>query len=293
MDRAPPAAARRRRRASERRQPGGGASPPGAASSRRSPSSGRSCSSSRICTGPTTACSTSSTSSSSWASGVPLLVVGTARPELLAAPARLGRRQAERARRSRSSPLVRRGDRAALVAGAARAAPRLDEQTQARRCSTRAGGNPLYAEQYAPRPRAERRTTCSGCRRRCRGSSPPGSTRSPRRRSGCSRTPRSSARCSGSGALEAVDGVTRWQAEELLHALERKEFVQRAPQLLGRRRERVRLPPRCSSATSPTARSRAPARSPSTDAPPTGSSRSDDPTITPRCSRTTTCRRSS
>ena len=30
------------------------------------------------------------------------------------------------------------------------------------------------------------------------------------------------------GAVEAVDGVTRWQAEELLHALERKEFVRRS-----------------------------------------------------------------
>ena len=29
------------------------------------------------------------------------------------------------------------------------------------------------------------------------------------------------------GAVEAVEGVTRWQAEELLYALERKEFVQR------------------------------------------------------------------
>jgi class 3 adenylate cyclase/tetratricopeptide (TPR) repeat protein len=30
------------------------------------------------------------------------------------------------------------------------------------------------------------------------------------------------------GAVEAVDGLTRWQAEELLHVLERKEFVQRS-----------------------------------------------------------------
>ena len=30
------------------------------------------------------------------------------------------------------------------------------------------------------------------------------------------------------GAVEAVDGLTRWEAEELLHVLERKEFVQRA-----------------------------------------------------------------
>ena len=30
------------------------------------------------------------------------------------------------------------------------------------------------------------------------------------------------------GAVEAIDGVTRWQAEELLHTLERKEFVQRS-----------------------------------------------------------------
>ena len=47
------------------------------------PSSDRSCSSSRISTGPTTACSTSSTTSPSGSTTVPLLIVATARPELL------------------------------------------------------------------------------------------------------------------------------------------------------------------------------------------------------------------
>ena len=55
----------------------------GAASSRPSPTVIRSSWSSRTCTGPTTRCSTSSTTWLDWASGVPMLVVCTARPELL------------------------------------------------------------------------------------------------------------------------------------------------------------------------------------------------------------------
>ncbi len=57
-------------------------SPPGGRSSSRSPSAGRSCSSSKTSTGPTTACSTSSTTSRTGRAGVPLLVLCTARPEL-------------------------------------------------------------------------------------------------------------------------------------------------------------------------------------------------------------------
>ena len=66
------------RRVPERRR-----TAPGGASSRRSPSAGPACSCSKTSTGRTTACSTSSTSSSTGSGSVPLLVVGTARPELL------------------------------------------------------------------------------------------------------------------------------------------------------------------------------------------------------------------
>ena len=168
------------------------------------------------------------------------------------------------------------------------------------RCSTRetqeallarAGGNPLYAEQYA-RILLERGDLRS-CPRRCRASSPPGSTRSPRRRSGCCRTRPWSARSSGWAPSRRSTASTRGQAEELLHALERKEFVQRARALVGRRRERVRLPP----PADPRRRLRPdPAGGPlatSTGARPPGSSRSAAPRIRPRCSPTTTWRRSS
>ena len=46
-------------------------------------------------------------------------------------------------------------------------------------------------------------------------------------RNGCCKPPRWSARCFGWGPSKRWNGVTRWQAEELLYALERKEFVQR------------------------------------------------------------------
>ena len=46
----------------------------------------------------------------------------------------------------------------------------------------------------------------TGCPSRCKGSSPPGSTRFPSRRSGCSRTPRWSGRSSGSGPSRRSTG---------------------------------------------------------------------------------------
>ena len=80
-----------------------------------------------------------------WMTDVPLLVVATARPELLERRPGLGRRQARTPRRSRSQPLsdeqTARADRAPL------ARPLLAADTQ-QTLLERAGGNPLYAEQF-------------------------------------------------------------------------------------------------------------------------------------------------
>ena len=71
--------------------------PPGAGSWRRWPTVVRWCWSSRTCTGPTTALLDFIDHLADWSSDVPMLVVCTARPELLDRRARLGRRQAKRA----------------------------------------------------------------------------------------------------------------------------------------------------------------------------------------------------
>ena len=96
------------------------------------------------------------------------------------------------------------------------------------------------------------------------------------------------------GAVEAVDGVTRWQAEELLHALERKEFVQRAREL---RRSAARASTRSRhllirdvayGQIPRAARSQKHQHAAALDR--VARTR---PRIRPRCSPTTTCRRSS
>ena len=173
-----PATRRARRRARARR------SPPGGASSRRWRSSARSCSSSRICTGPTTSCSTSSTSSSTGSTGVPLLVVCTARPELLerrpagaAASATrstvslspLDERRHGAARRGAARPGAAAGGDASGAARARRRQPALRRAVRAHARGTRRGHR--------------------ACRRRCRGSSRRGSTCSRPTRRRCSRTP--------------------------------------------------------------------------------------------------------
>ena len=104
------------------------------------------------------------------------------------------------------------------------------------------------------------------------------------RRRSSSRTPRSSAGSSGSGAL----GRERWTLEERLHSLERKEFVrrERRSSVAGEdeyafRHALVRdvayeqIPRAAAGGEAPRAR-------------PSGSSRSAGPRTTPRCSPTTT-----
>ena len=270
-----PAPARRARRA----RPTGGErrarrSRPGAGSSRRSPSSGRSCSCSRICTGPTTPCSTSSTSSST---GRAASRCSSSAPPARAAraPAGLGRRQAERARRSALVAALRRRHRAADRA----------------RCSSGRACRPRRRRRCSRAPAATRSTRSSS--RGCSSSAArPSELPLPETVQGII-----AARLDGSptsekrllqdaavvgkvfwpAALAALDGLDAATLERALHALERKEFVRRERRSVGGGRERVRLPPRAR----PRRRLRPDpargARRRSIVAPPSGSSRSGRP----------------
>ena len=155
------------------------------------------------------------------ASGVPLLVLATARPELLQRRAGWGGGKANAL--TISLPPLSNDDTAGLV-DALLDQPQLEAQTR-EALLARVGGNPLYAEQYArvllergdviDLPEAiqgiiaARLDSLSEDEKRLL----------------------QAAAVVGEvfwlGAVEAVDGVTRWHAEELLYALERKEFVQR------------------------------------------------------------------
>jgi AAA ATPase domain len=156
------------------------------------------------------------------ASGVPLLVLGTARPELLQRRSGWGGGKPNALAIS-LSPLS--DEETARLVEALLERPLLEAQTQ-EALLARAGGNPLYAEQYA-RILLERGDvldvpeTVQGIvaarldalseeeKRLLQDAAVVG-------------------KVFWLGAVEAVDGVTRWQAEELLYQLERKEFVQRS-----------------------------------------------------------------
>jgi hypothetical protein len=151
-----------------------------------------------------------------------LLVLGTARPELLQRRSGWGGGKPNALAIS-LSPLS--DEETARLVQALLKRPLLEAQTQ-EALLARAGGNPLYAEQYA-RILLERGDvlevpeTVQGIiaarldalseeeKRLLQDAAVVG-------------------KVFWLGAVEAVDGVTRWQAEELLHALERKEFVQRS-----------------------------------------------------------------
>ena len=157
-------------------------------SSKGLPSKARWCSSSRTCSGPTTALLGFIDHLVDWASGVPILTVCTARPELLAAAA-AGAAASRTPPRSRSRR-SRRTDTARLVHTLLERAV-LPAEVQAA-VLARAGGNPLYAEEFA-RMLAERgpaATPRSPYRSPCTASSPRGSTRCRPARKPCCRTPR-------------------------------------------------------------------------------------------------------
>ena len=252
------------------------------------PSSGRSCSSSRTSTGPTTGCSTSSTTSPSWATTVPLLIVATARPELL--ERRPGWGGGKRNAFTLSlAPLARRRDRAAppaparprrarrrRAAGRARSAPRATRSTPR---STR-GCSPSTAASDLPLPETVQGLIAAridGLARR-------------RRRS------LQDASVHRQGLLARRVAARRRATSARAAARARAQGVRPPrPPLLGRRRDAVRVPPRAR----PRRRLRPdPARASgprSIAARPSGSGRSPAtaPRTTPRCSPTTTGRRSS
>ena len=175
--------------------------------------------------------------------------VGTARPELSSA-GRLGRREAERDDDLALAAV--RGRDGAADRGAP-GAPVLPAATQAALLA-RAGGKPLYAEEYVRMLVGARGPPADRCRSRCRGSSPRGSTPSPSEEKESFRTRPSSARSSGSARSPRSRGLARWTVEERLHALERKEFVRRE-QRSSVAGETSTPSATSSSATSPTGRS--------------------------------------
>ena len=89
------------------------------------------------------------------------------------------------------------------------------------------------------------------------------------------------------GAVAAVSGRERWSVEQELHDLERRELIRRERR--GSVEGETSTPSAISSCvTSPTARSRAASGPRSTAPPRAGSSPSGGPRTTPRCSPTTT-----
>jgi class 3 adenylate cyclase/tetratricopeptide (TPR) repeat protein len=160
-----------------------------------------------------------------WATDSPLLVIGTARPELLERRAGWGGGKPNAATVS-LSPLSEE-EIARLLASLLEQAV-MPAETQAPLLA-RAGGNPLYAEEYA-RMVSER------------GVDPTDESPLPETVQGIIAA-RLDALSSGdktliqdaavigkvfwSGALAAMNGLQRWTVEESLHRLERKEFVRR------------------------------------------------------------------
>ena len=156
------------------------------------------------------------------ASGVPLLVLATARPELLQRRAGWGGGKANTL--TISLPPLSNADTGGFL-DALLDHPQLDAQTR-EALLARVGGNPLYAEQYA-RVLLERGDVIDL----------PEAIQGiiAARLDSLSEDEKQLLQAAAVvgevfwlGAVAAVDGVTRWQAEELLYALERKEFVQRS-----------------------------------------------------------------
>ncbi len=156
------------------------------------------------------------------ASGVPLLVLGTARPELLQRRSDWGGGKPNAITVS-LSPLS--DEETAHLVQALLDRTLMDARTQDA-LLTRAGGNPLYAEQYA-RILLERGDVLE-LPEAVQGII---AARLDALSEGEKRLIQDAAvvgKVFWLGAVEAIDGFTRWQGEELLRALERKEFVQRS-----------------------------------------------------------------
>jgi class 3 adenylate cyclase/tetratricopeptide (TPR) repeat protein len=157
-----------------------------------------------------------------WATGVPILVVCTARPELLTRrPGWAGGKS--NATTISLSPLS--SVHTAKLLGDVLGRSVLPAETQATLLAA-AGGNPLYAEQFA-RMLAESRTSELELPETVQAIIAARIDALPQAEKALLQD---SAVVGGAfwlGAVGAVAGVDTWRAEELLHALERKEFVRR------------------------------------------------------------------
>src|SRR6266545_4153445 len=156
-----------------------------------------------------------------WATGVPLLVVATARPELL--DRRPGWGGGKRNAIAVSLAPLDDVETAKLIAGLLDR-PVLPAETQ-EQLLERAGGNPLYAEQFA-RMLAERgeagelpETVQGIIAARLDALAP--------EEKALLQDASVIGKLFWTGALEAVSGIEGREAEQLLHGLERKEFVRR------------------------------------------------------------------
>jgi class 3 adenylate cyclase/tetratricopeptide (TPR) repeat protein len=157
-----------------------------------------------------------------WATGVPVLILCTARPELL--ERRPGWGGGKRNAQTVSLSALSDEDTARLLA-ALLEQPVLAAETQAALLD-RAGGNPLYAEQYA-RMLAERPGHGPELPETVQGIIAARLDSLPAAEKELVRNAAVLGKVFWLGALKAVGGVERPEAEQLLHALERKEFVRR------------------------------------------------------------------
>jgi class 3 adenylate cyclase len=218
-----------------------------------------------------------------WAGGVPMLVVCTARPELLSRRAGWGGGKPNAATIS-LSPLS--DDDTARIVHALLERSVLPADLQATLIE-RAGGNPLYAEEFARMVGDLGTVAASGSPNPSRGSSPPASMRFRSTRSSCSRTPPLSARSSGSAhSSESAAETAVTPSYSCTGSNGRSSCAASAARPSARRASTSSAI--CSSATSPTRKSHVPRGRRSTRERRSGSSRSGAPRIRPRCSRTTT-----
>ena len=160
-----------------------------------------------------------------WVSGAPLLVIATARPELL--ERRPGWGGGKRNSTTVSLPPLSEDETARLLASLLDQ-PVMPADLQAPLLA-RAGGNPLYAEEYA-RMVSERGVAPSD------DAPPPETVQGimAARLDALSAEDKALLQDAAvlgkvfwSGALAAMTGLQRWTVEESLHRLERKEFVRR------------------------------------------------------------------
>jgi class 3 adenylate cyclase/tetratricopeptide (TPR) repeat protein len=159
-----------------------------------------------------------------WASGVPLLVVGTARPELLERRPGWGGGKANAVTLSLSALSSKQ---TAVLIGALLGKAVLDADAQ-QLLLQQAGGNPLYAEQYV-RMLAERGPQDeSALPESVQGIIAARLDGLPSGEKELLQAAAVVGKVFWLGAVSDIGGVERRATEEQLHALERKEFIKRA-----------------------------------------------------------------